>query len=75
MKKEHLKQKVCAAIDKRADEIIAIGDFMFNNPELGYKELQAAALVEEKFQALGLEYRKGLAITGLKSRLPGRQSK
>lgn len=74
MHKEQLKQKVCAAIDKRADEIIAIGDFMFNNPELGYKEHQAAALVEEKFKALGLEYRKGLAVTGLKSRLTGGQS-
>lgn len=75
MKKAELKQRVCAAIDKRAEEITAIGDFMFNNPELGYKEMKAASLVEEKFAALGLDYRAGLAVTGLKSRLPGRQSK
>lgn len=75
MKKAELKQRVCAAIDERAAEIIAIGDFMFDNPELGYKEFKAAALVEEKFVDLGLDYRAGIAITGIKSRLSGRQSK
>lgn len=75
MTKAELKKRVCEAIDKRAEEIIAVGDFMFNNPELGYKEHKAADLVEEKFKALGLDYRKGLALTGLKARLPGRQSK
>lgn len=75
MTKAELKQRVCTAIDKRKDEIIALGDFMFTHPELGYKEYQAAALVEEKFQALGLDYRKNLALTGLKARLKGRQSK
>lgn len=73
MDKEQLKQKVCAAIDQRAQEIIGIGDYMFNHPELGYKEHLAAALVEEKFQSLGLDYRKGLAVTGLKARLSGKQ--
>ena len=72
MEKEQLKQKVCAAIDKRAQEIIALGDYMFSNPELGYKEKLAAEQVEEKFRALGLDYRKGLAVTGLKARLAGR---
>ena len=75
MKKAELKQIVCAAIDKRAAEVTAIADYMLHNPELGYKELKAAALVEEKFAALGLDYRAGLAVTGLKSRLPGRRSK
>lgn len=75
MKKAELKRKVCAAIDRRAAEITAIGNFMLHNPELGYKELKAASLVEEEFAALGLDYRTGLAVTGLKSRLPGKQSK
>jgi amidohydrolase len=75
MQKADLKARVCEAIDKRADEIISIGDFMFENPELGYKEHKAAALVEEKFAALGLNYRKGLAVTGIKARLPGKESR
>ena len=68
MTKAELKKRVCEAIDKRAEEIIAVGDFMFNNPELGYKEHKAADLVEEKFKALGLDYRKGLALTDVYKR-------
>lgn len=66
-----LKDLVCQAIDKRADEIMALGDYLFMNPELGYKEYKAAKAVEEKFESLGLNYRTGLAITGLKARLKG----
>ncbi len=72
MEKSSLKQQVCQAIDQRADEIIALGEFMFEHPELGYKEHKAAALVEEKFKALGMSYRAGLAVTGVKAKLPGR---
>ncbi len=75
MTREELKARVCHAIDQRAQEIIAVGDFIFNNPELGYKEKKAAQVVEEKFRALGLSCQVGLGITGLKARLPGRDHK
>jgi amidohydrolase len=71
--KEHLKKRVSDAIDRRAKEIIALGDHIFSHPELGYKEKLAAEQVEEKFRELNLDYRKGLAITGLKARIPGKQ--
>ena len=74
MTKDELKTKVCAAIDKRSQEIIDLGDYLFKNPELGYKERKAASAVEEKFKALGLNFRSGLAITGLKARMHGRKS-
>ena len=35
--KEQLKEQVSQAIDKHRDEIIRIGEQIFNNPELGYK--------------------------------------
>ncbi len=73
MSKEQLKKRVCDAIDQRAEEIIALGDHIFSHPELGYKETLAAEQVEEKFQELKLDYRKGLAITGLKGRIPGKE--
>lgn len=72
MKKNELKQALCEAIERRSEEIIALGDFLFKNPELGYKEVKAAAAVEGKFSALGLDYRKGLAKTGIKARLKGK---
>mgnify|MGYP004703652007 CR=1 FL=1 len=74
MTKDELKARVCAAIDKRSQDIIDLGNYLFKNPELGYKERKAAAAVEEKFRGLGLKFRSGLAITGLKARMPGRKS-
>lgn len=75
MNKTDLKAAVLAAIDRRRQEIIDIGEKIRRNPELGYKEHQTAALVEEKFAAMGLQYERGLAITGSKARLKGAESK
>ncbi|MGI6358739.1 MAG: hypothetical protein ACOX2K_08625 [Bacillota bacterium] len=57
MDKDMLKRQVLAAIDKRRDEIIRLGEQIRVNPELGYKEHQTAALVERTYQQLGLSYR------------------
>jgi len=69
-----LKQAVMAAIDKRKDEIIAIGDDIFAHPELGYKEFRTADIVQQCFQGLSIPHRSGIAITGVKGWLKGRQS-
>ncbi len=73
MDKQMLKERVWSAIDRRADEIIAFARDIFAHPELGYKETRTAAKVEEKFKALGVPYEKGLALTGLKARIKGKQ--
>ena len=72
MTKDELKRRICDAIDKRGEEIIALGEDIFAHPELGYKEFRTSAKVEEKFKALGLKYESGIAITGLKARLKGK---
>jgi amidohydrolase len=73
--KEDLKKKAIEAIEKRSPEITQIGETILRNPELGYKEVKTAALVEEKFQSLGLTYEKGLALTGVVARVPGKSKK
>jgi amidohydrolase len=70
-----LKQKACAEIDKRRAEIIAIGEELFKNPELGYKEYKAARLVAEKLKEMGLSPREGIAVTGVRAELQGGESK
>ena len=75
MDKATLKQIVAAAIDARREDIISIGERIRVNPELGYKEHQTAALVEEEYRKLGLSFTAGLAITGSKAELPGRAHK
>ena len=73
--KEDLKKRAIEAIEKRSKEITEIGETILRNPELGYKEVKTAALVEEKFRSLGLAYKKGLALTGVVALLPGKSKK
>jgi len=70
-----LKKAALAAIDANRDRIIAIGKQIFANPELGYKETKTAALVREVFDELGLAYTDGHAITGVKARANGTESR
>lgn len=75
MTKEELKQKVCDAIDKRAEDIMSFGTSVFNEPELGYKETKTSAKVQETMDKLGIPYTTGWGITGVKGRLTGKHSK
>jgi len=75
MDKALLKQQVCAAIDEHREELIALGNKIFENPELGYKEFETSKLVQETFAKIGLAYEADLAITGVKATAKGRQSK
>lgn len=75
MKKVELKQRVCDVIDQFADRIIAIGNQIFENPELGFKEYKTAALVEDVFTELRLPYENKLAITGSRAVLKGADSR
>ena len=43
MTRDELKKDVYAAIDRRADEIIRLGETIRRHPELGFKETKTAA--------------------------------
>lgn len=75
MTKQELKQKVCDAIDKRAEDIMSFGTSVFNEPELGYKETKTSTKVQEAMDKLGIPYTTGWGITGVKGRLTGKHSK
>jgi amidohydrolase len=72
MTKDELKQRVLEAIDRRAEDIIGLGDQIRRHPELGFKEVKTARLVEETFRKIGLSPRSGLALTGVRADAPGR---
>src|SRR5712664_1145816 len=72
MTKNELKERVYAAIDRRAEEIVGLGERIRKHPELGFKEVKTARLVEETFAGLGLEPKTGLALTGVRAEAPGR---
>ena len=72
MDASELKQRVYAAIDRRAEAIVGIGESIRRHPELGFKEVKTARLVEETLAGLGLKPRSGLALTGVRADAPGR---
>jgi len=67
--KEDLKERVVKAIDERSKEIIEIGEHIWRNPELGFKEVKTSKYVEEKYDEMGWSYEKNIAITGSKAYL------
>jgi amidohydrolase len=72
MTKQELKLRIFDAIDRRADDIIAIGERIRRHPELGFKEYKTAAVVKETFRMVGLVPTAGLARTGVRAVLEGR---
>jgi amidohydrolase len=72
MTKDELKRRVWEAIDRRAEEIVRLGEQVRRQPELGFKEVRTARLVEDTLGRLGLVPKTGLAITGVRADLPGR---
>jgi amidohydrolase len=72
MTTSELKQRVYAAIDRRAEQIVGLGDTIRKHPELGFKEVKTARLVEETLAGLGLKPRAGLALTGVRADAAGR---
>lgn len=68
---DELKKNVCDAIDGAAEEIMEIGDTILKRPEMGFKEVQTAALVSQVMDHYGIAHRTGLAITGVRGELKG----
>jgi amidohydrolase len=72
MTKDELTRQVWEAIERRAEQIIQLGEEIRRTPELGFKEVRTARLVEETFSKMGLAPRGGLGITGVRATAPGR---
>ena len=66
---EEVRKAVVEAVERRGDEIIAMGDYVWKNPESGYREVKTAKYANDKLRALGLPLRENLAITGMRADL------
>ena len=67
------KKNVCKSIDEKKEELISIGEKIFKNPELGFKEEKTANLVKETFEKMGVKYKDKLALTGIKATIHGKK--
>ena len=72
MTKQELKQLIFEAIDQHSAELENIAQTILSDPELGFKEYKTSSFVQDALSQLGLSYQKGLALTGVKSMIPGR---
>lgn len=59
--------KIYDAVEKRKNDIIAIGEEIYLNPELGFKEFKTAKLVTEELIELGLDVYELKDIPGVKA--------
>src|SRR3984893_5802961 len=72
MTKSELMQKVQATIDRRGDEIIALGETIRRHPELRFHEVKTDKLVAQTFERIRLTPRTRLALTGVRADVIGR---
>ncbi|MDD6316417.1 MAG: amidohydrolase [Clostridia bacterium] len=75
MNVQEMKQAACAVIDRHAEELLALNQSIFEEPELGYKEFKTAGKIKAHLDKLGLAYRDGVAITGIVTPVEGRSHK
>ena len=68
---QELKRRACETIEKRKKEIIGVAQQVLSHPEAGFREYRTAGLVAQKFNELQIPHESGLALTGLKGRIPG----
>ncbi len=69
--KEELKSLVFREIDTRSTEIINLSQTILGHPEPGFREVRTARLVADKFAEIGIPFRSGLALTGVRADLTG----
>lgn len=72
---KELKRRACEAVDNNAEKIIAVGESIFAEPELGYKEFKTSEKVKKILDDLGIEHKDDVAITGVIAPLKGKESK
>ena len=71
---DKIEQRICQLIDEKRDEIIAFGRDIWKHAELGYREFRTAGKFVEVVKGLGLEVEEGLAVTGVKAYLKGKNA-
>ena len=75
MKTDKMKAKAEKIISENAKEIIKIGEDVLKMPELGYREEKTSEYIRNVFDALDIEYSYPHAVTGIKAKLKGKESK
>jgi amidohydrolase len=70
---QQLKERVCAAVERRAAELIETADWIHGHPEIGHQEVEASKRLTGLLQAAGIPVEMGTAgmATAFKAELGG----
>jgi amidohydrolase len=70
---QRLKERVCAAVDRRAAELIETADWIHAHPEIGHQEVEASRRLSGMLHAAGIPVAMGTAdmATAFKAELGG----
>ena len=69
--RDDVKSRAFKEIDSRAEDIVRISTTILEHPETGFREERTSDLVASKFGELGIPFRRGIALTGVKGQLNG----
>jgi amidohydrolase len=69
LQKSEIKDRVLKIIDQYRSEIIKVGEEIYQNPELGYKENKTTEIMAAAFAELDLDYQYNQDITGINAQL------
>ena len=67
--KQEVIDAVLATIEAHREQILALGEYFWKNPEPGYREFKTSAKAKEVLSGLGLPLRDHLSITGMRADL------
>ncbi|MCC8125843.1 MAG: amidohydrolase [Clostridiales bacterium] len=73
--KEELKKAACEAIDRNRDKIFAFADSIFDEPELGFREVKTSEKFGRLLDELGFAHQDHVALTGVVSNQKGKESR
>ena len=73
MKEETIRKHILQIIARHTSKVVDLAQDILKNPETGFREFRTANLVHEYFDYLGLPHLDGLAITGTRADLAGKQ--
>jgi amidohydrolase len=75
MDKLALKKKLLDAVEVRAEDIITAGEWIWRNPEMGFKEYKTAEYTAGIFRDLGLEVEEKIGLTGVQGKIGGQKER
>lgn len=68
MKREELKRRAEAAVERRREVYLKLGREVYENPETGYREENTTRRIGAALEALGFPVEYGIAVTGCRAR-------